>query len=183
MNMDIEKGSELISNLDKPEIIILIQGREFKISRNMITKIEIIEKDIHHKEFYPHVVEPSFGIGRILYSLLCHRCMYRTQDEQRIWFDFPITVAPYKFVILPLSHKSELQPLVQQISDILSNIEVSYRVDDLNTTIGKRYSRSDELGIPYAITIDFDTLNNNPQTVTLRERNSSEQIRIKVIYI
>ena len=60
--------------------------------------------------------------------------------------------------------------------------EISHKVDDSSGSIGRRYVRTDEIAVPYGITLDFDTLNNTPQTVTVRDRDSMEQIRVGVIY-
>lgn len=66
------------------------------------------------------------------------------------------------------------------LADGLNVYDISHRVDDSSGSIGRRYARTDELGIPYGVTIDFDTVNKQPSTVTLRERNTMKQIRIPV---
>ncbi|KII69929.1 Glycine--tRNA ligase [Thelohanellus kitauei] len=179
-NLSVEQALTLKKDLKHGVHCVELEGKNFTVTKEMVTSVDIEEKDVYVQEYYPHVVEPSFGIGRILYSLLSHTCMYREQDEQRIWFKFGIGIAPIKCLILPLSHKSEFQPVIQKIVEHLSMHTISYRVDDMNTSIGRRYARGDELGIPFAITVDFDTLNNKPETVTLRERNSTAQIRIEI---
>jgi glycyl-tRNA synthetase len=105
-------------------------------------------------------------------------------------------IAPYKCVILPLSGNEEFKTFVKQIcmlnflfiflllnsilAAILTQAGISHKYDTSSGTIGRRYSRSDEIAIPFAITIDFDTLK-QPYTVTLRERDTFRQIRAKVI--
>ncbi len=105
-------------------------------------------------------------------------------------------IAPYKCVILPLSGNEEFKPFVKQmcmfdifsililikliLAALLTQAGISHKTDTSSGTIGRRYSRSDEIAIPFAITIDFDTLK-QPYTVTLRERDTFKQVRAKVI--
>ena len=88
---------------------------------------------------------------------------------------FPPTVAPTRVLLVPLSNKEEFAPHVTRISQKLRNAHVSARVDDTSASIGKRYSRNDELGTPLGVTIDFQTLKDG--TITLRARDSTEQVR------
>lgn len=127
------------------------------------------------REYTPNVIEPSFGIGRILYALLEHSFWVREGDEARNVLSFPAIVAPFKCCILPLSGNAVFEPFVKKFSRMLRQHGVSTRTDDSKASIGRRYARNDELGIPYAITIDFQTVEDN--TVTLRERDSTKQIR------
>jgi len=99
----------------------------------------------------PNVIEPSFGIGRILYSLLEHSYWNRADDVNRAVLSLPPTVAP----IVPLSSNAEFKPLVTKVSGKLRALGVASRVDDSNASIGKRYARNDELGTPFGITLDF----------------------------
>ena len=84
-------------------------------------------------------------------------------------------VAPTKVLIVPLSSNSKFKPHLKKLSQRLRSIGVSSRVDDSSATIGKRYSRNDELGTPLGITIDFQTVQDN--TLTLRDRDSTNQVR------
>ncbi|KAI1110311.1 glycyl-tRNA synthetase [Nemania sp. NC0429] len=131
------------------------------------------------REYMPGVIEPSFGIGRILYALIEHSYWIRdgrAQDnEVRNVLSFSPLVAPTKVVILPLSHHDFFQPFCDQISKRLRNIGVFNRIDDTRGSIGRRYSRSDELGTPFGVTIDFHTIDD--KTFTLRDRDSSRQVR------
>ncbi|KAJ3417282.1 Glycine--tRNA ligase 1, mitochondrial [Chytridiales sp. JEL 0842] len=130
------------------------------------------------REFTPNVIEPSFGLGRIMYSLLEHVWWTREGDEQRSVLSFPAAVAPTKCLILPISNNNDFSPHVKQVAESLRRFGVSSRVDESGASIGKRYARSDELGTPFAVTIDFQTLAD--KTVTLRERDSLKQIRESV---
>lgn len=107
------------------------------------------------REFVPNVIEPSFGIGRILYSLLEHSYWARAEDVNRAVLSLPPTVAPVKCLIVPLSSNAEFKPLVAQVSQKLRSLGIASRVDDSNASIGKRYARNDELGTPFGVTLDF----------------------------
>ena len=88
---------------------------------------------------------------------------------------FPPLVAPTKVLIVPLSSTSDFQPHVARISQRLRGLGISSRVDASSASIGKRYSRNDELGTPLGVTVDFQTLQDG--TVTLRDRDSTAQVR------
>ena len=88
---------------------------------------------------------------------------------------FPPPVAPTKVLLVPLSNHPDFKPLVKRLSHKLRQLEVSNRVDDSSASIGKRYSRNDELGTPLGITVDFQSLKDN--TFTLRDRDSTKQVR------
>ncbi|EGS20502.1 glycyl-tRNA synthetase-like protein [Thermochaetoides thermophila DSM 1495] len=130
------------------------------------------------REYIPNVIEPSFGIGRILYSLIEHNYWTRASeggDEARGVLSFPPAVAPTKVLIVPLSSNKDFTPTVRKLSQKLRSIGISSRVDDSSASIGKRYARNDELGTPFGVTVDFQTLKDG--TVTLRERDSMRQVR------
>lgn len=88
---------------------------------------------------------------------------------------FPPTVAPTKVLIVPLSANAQFKPHLKTISQRLRSTGISSRVDDSSATIGKRYSRNDELGTPLGITIDFQTVQDG--SITLRDRDSTTQVR------
>uniref|UniRef100_T1GTK7 glycine--tRNA ligase n=1 Tax=Megaselia scalaris TaxID=36166 RepID=T1GTK7_MEGSC len=134
-------------------------------------------KTMHVEEIIPSVIEPSFGIGRILYSLLEQNFNTREGDDQRCYFSLPPVIAPLKCSILPLSNNQDFTPFVKKLSSSLTKDEISHKVDDSSGSIGRRYARTDEISIPYGITVDFDTLK-EPHSVTLRERDSMKQVRV-----
>ncbi|XP_037612549.1 glycine--tRNA ligase [Sebastes umbrosus] len=164
---------------EKGEFSIETQGRTFKLTKDMVS-VKRFQKTVHVEEIVPNVIEPSFGIGRIMYSIFEHSFRIRQGDEQRTYFSFPATVAPYKCSILPLSTNQEFTPFVQQLSEAMTKYGVSYKVDDSSGSIGRRYARSDEIGVAFGITVDFDTANKTPHTATLRDRDSMRQIRAEV---
>lgn len=82
-----------------------------------MVEVKSIQKTVHVEEFTPSVIEPSFGIGRIMYSLLEHRFQIREDDEQRSYIALPAYIAPYKCSVLPLSGKDEFTPFIKQICE------------------------------------------------------------------
>lgn len=163
---------------DKGEYTLDVNGSQVTLKSDMIA-VKNTSKTVHVEEITPSVIEPSFGIGRIMYSLLEHSFKMREGDEQRSYFSLPPVVAPLKCSVLPLSNNAEFTPFVKKISSALTSVDVSHKVDDSSGSIGRRYARTDEIAIPYGITIDFDTLK-EPNSVTLRERDSLKQVRIGV---
>ncbi|KAJ2906681.1 hypothetical protein MKZ38_000417 [Zalerion maritima] len=148
-----------------------------QISKDLV-QIERRTRVEHTREYTPNVIEPSFGIGRILYALLEHCYWTRAHDggdEARSVLSLPPTVAPTKVLIVPLSANKAFDPFTKDISLKLRKAGISCKVDDSSATIGKRYSRNDELATPMGITIDFQTVQD--KTITLRDRDSTRQVR------
>ena len=88
---------------------------------------------------------------------------------------FPPTVAPIKVLVVPLQKDAKFAPLLQELERRLDEDQISFRVDQSGVSIGKRYSRNDELGIPFGITVDYESLDDN--SFTLRDRDSTKQVR------
>ncbi|EHK97089.1 putative Glycyl-tRNA synthetase 1, mitochondrial [Glarea lozoyensis 74030] len=148
-----------------------------EVSKDLIA-IERRTRTENTREYTPNVIEPSFGIGRILYCLFEHNYWTRGSDggdEARGVLSFPPTVAPTKVLLVPLSSNESFKPLVKDMSLKLRALGISSRVDDSSASIGKRYSRNDELGTPLGITIDFQSVKD--KTFTLRDRDSTKQVR------
>lgn len=123
----------------------------------------------------PHVVEPSFGIERSLYSIMLY-CYVEDKERGWNWFRFPVKLAPYIAGVFPLMNKDNLSKKAKEVYNKLkTKFDVIY--DDTGS-IGKRYARADEIGIPFGITIDYQTLED--ETVTVRDRDTTKQIRIKI---
>ncbi|KAK7062644.1 Glycine--tRNA ligase 1, mitochondrial [Paramarasmius palmivorus] len=163
---------KLKEQLSKGATTLKIDGKDFDVSPELL-KIERKTFKQSIREYTPNVIEPSFGLGRILYTLLEHSFWSRESDVERGVLSLPPLVAPTKVLIVPLSAKEEFDPLVNEISTKLRRAGIFSRVDDSNTSIGKRYARNDELGTPYGITIDFASVQN--RTVTIRERDTMDQ--------
>ncbi|GIX92981.1 glycine--tRNA ligase [Caerostris darwini] len=175
--LDEDKIAELEKEMEtKGEYILNVNGTEFTITKEM-ANINRSQKTVHVEEIIPAVIEPSFGIGRIMYAIWEHSFRTRAGDEMRTYFALPPVIAPLKCSVLPLSGHSDFAPFVSTLSQDLTKNEVSHRVDDSSGSIGRRYTRTDEIAIPFGITVDFDSLK-EPYSVTLRERDTMEQIRV-----
>jgi len=154
----------------------ILDGK-FTVTPDMFT-YKKTKKMVHEVKFTPHVIEPSFGFGRIIYSLLEHSFYRRPGDDQKTVMRFNPLVAPNKCAVLPISVSSEVCAIVDDIAARLVSASLFTRVDKSTAALGRRYARSDELGVPFAVTVDFRSLED--ATVTLRERDSTQQIRLPV---
>ncbi|CAD6263910.1 unnamed protein product [Miscanthus lutarioriparius] len=158
------------------EFKVCTLGKDVTIKKNMVS-INIEKKKEHQRKFTPSVIEPSFGIGRIIYCLFEH-CFYqrpgKTEDEQLNIFRFPPLVAPIKCTVFPLVKLEKFEVVAKKISKALTAAGISHIIDMTGNTIGKRYARTDEIGVPLAITVD------NTTSVTVRDRDSKDQIRVEV---
>ncbi|HEY3423033.1 MAG TPA: glycine--tRNA ligase [Methanocellaceae archaeon] len=163
--------------LEKPEVKLDIDGEEIIIDSSLFEhKTEQV--DVSGENIIPHVVEPSYGIDRILYSVLEHAYDEEmVKDEQRVFLKFARAVAPVTCAILPLVSKEPLMGKAQAIALDLKNKGFFIEYDD-SGTIGKRYRRNDEVGTPFSVTIDFDTMEDD--TVTIRDRDTMSQVRVPV---
>ncbi|KAF9304044.1 Glycine--tRNA ligase 1, mitochondrial [Mortierella antarctica] len=157
---------------------VAVNGDSFDITKDLVSSFEKVSITTHIREFTPNVIEPSFGIGRILYCLMEHVYWTRPEGEARGVLSFPPIVAPTKCLLVPLSTNEAFVPVLNQVSGMLRRSGVSSKVDDSGASIGRRYARNDELGTPFGITVDFQSVQDN--TVTLRERDSTKQIRESV---
>ena len=133
-----------------------------------------------NEKFVPHVIEPSFGVERALMAVLSSA--YR-EDEQngskRVYLALPEHLAPVKFAVSPLlKNKPELVKKAREIYANLSKKNPGRVMWDDNGNIGKRYRRQDEIGTPHCVVIDFQTLEDD--TVTIRERDTTEQRRVNI---
>lgn len=161
---------------DNGKIVFKVDGVESEIELDeTFVKIGKVTRTEHIREFTPNVIEPSFGIGRIIYSVFEHQFWSRPEDTDRSVLSLPPLVAPTKVLVVPLSSNADLQPIVKKISSVLRKEQIPFKVDDSSASIGKRYARNDELGTPFGITVDFDSVKDD--SVTLRERDSTKQVR------
>ena len=129
--------------------------------------------------FVPHVIEPSFGVERLLMAVLTSAyTVDEVAGEMRTYLKLPFDLAPVKYCVSPLlKNKPEL---VKRGRDVYNALQKKYGAvtwDD-NGNIGKRYRRQDEIGTPYCVVIDFETLEN--ETVTIRDRDTTQQTRVKI---
>ncbi|MEK7127411.1 MAG: glycine--tRNA ligase [Patescibacteria group bacterium] len=136
--------------------------------------VDLSYTDENGDKFYPHVIEPSMGVDRSMMAVLSQAY---TEDKDRVVMKFPANIAPVKAAIFPLvSNKPEL---VEKARKIYSELKKSFMIvwDDRGN-IGKRYYAQDEIGTPWCITIDYQTLEDD--TVTIRHRDTTLQERVKV---
>lgn len=129
------------------------------------------------KRFVPYVIEPSVGVSRLMLAILLDAYDEdEVKGEKRVVLRFKPEIAPVKVAILPLSKKPELSKLAREI---YANVAGEYNVEyDETQSIGRRYRRADEIGTPYCVTVDFESLED--KAVTVRERDSMAQERIKI---
>ena len=131
-------------------------------------------------KFVPHVIEPSFGVERALMAVLSSAYREDEQNgEKRVYLALPEYLAPVKFAVSPLlKNKPELVEKAREVYAQLAKANPGRVMWDDNGNIGKRYRRQDEIGTPHCVVIDFQTLEDD--TVTVRERDTTEQRRVKV---
>jgi glycyl-tRNA synthetase len=131
-----------------------------------------------NEEFIPHVIEPTWGVDRTLLVVLLSAYTEEGEgDTKRVYLKLPSKLAPYKAAVFPLlKNKPELVAKAKEVYDMLRQ-DFAIAWDDRGN-IGKRYFAQDEIGTPYCITVDFDTLENG--TVTIRDRDTMQQERIAI---
>ncbi len=129
-----------------------------------------------NERYIPYCIEPSLGCDRVILAFLCNSYDEEeiAQGDTRVVLRLHPILAPYKVAILPLSKK-----LSQNAEQIYTRLSNKYMCDyDESGSIGKRYRRQDEIGTPYSITVDFET--ENDDTVTIRDRDTMKQVRVKI---
>ncbi|BCU67472.1 glycine--tRNA ligase [Sulfolobales archaeon HS-7] len=174
-----ERGKSIIeklSRMTKDELEGIVLSRK-AVDDVIIAEYAIInqtEEKVSGERIVPHVIEPSFGVERCFYLSLINS--FRIKENRNI-LSLPPEIAPFDLAVFPLL---ERQPLIDKSKELVrlvkdSGYEVFY---DESGSIGKRYARADEIGIPLAITVDPQTLDDN--TVTIRNRDTWEQVRVHV---
>jgi glycyl-tRNA synthetase len=151
---------------------------EFEVpSRLLLFKRE--KKTMSETKYVPSVIEPSYGIGRILYAVMEHAFSQRVVDANRCVMSFKPVVAPIKLGLFRLINHLPFDSIIERVyGSCMHSLHLSVRVDSSSGTVGRRYARADELGIPFGVTVDFQTLVDD--TVTLRERDSMAQVRLSI---
>ena len=159
------------------EIKIEIDGEMIAIPRDLVEYETVIE-EVRGERVIPHVIEPSFGIDRIIYAALEHSFSEElVAGVTRNVLHLPAEVAPVQVAVLPLLTRDELITPSLAIAETLRENGVFVSYDD-SGTIGRRYRRNDEIGTPFSVTIDYETLDDD--TVTIRDRDSMAQIRVPI---
>ena len=158
-------------------IKIEIDGEMITIPGDLVEYETVIE-EVRGERVIPHVIEPSFGIDRIIYAALEHSFEEEpVEGETRNVLHLPAEIAPVQVAVLPLLTRDELIAPALTIAETLRENGVFVSYDD-SGTIGRRYRRNDEVGTPFSVTIDYETLDSD--TVTIRDRDSMAQIRVQI---
>ncbi len=153
------------------QVTLELEGEKVVLGKDHLGLREAEERVVGEK-VVPHVVEPSYGIDRILYCVLEAAYLER---EGRVIMTFKNSVAPMEVAVFPLVPKEELAGYALRIVDTLKGEGLMVTYDE-GDSIGRRYARVDEAGVPYAITVDFDSLKDDK--VTVRERDTARQVRV-----
>ena len=156
----------------RAEVQVSVDGRTVKVPSSCFEAVLKKEK-VSGRKLVPHVIEPAYGVDRILYAVLEHA--YQKKDDY-VTLRLKARVAPIKAGVFPLMSRDGLDGIAMGVYDQLAAAGIQAFYDD-GGSIGRRYARMDEVGTPCCITVDYDTKENG--TVTLRERDSSEQVRVR----
>jgi glycyl-tRNA synthetase len=154
---------------------IEVDGEKIHIPANLLeVRDEVTE--VRGEEIVPHVIEPSYGIDRMCYAVLEQAYDEDTADgEARTVLRLVPCIAPVQVAVFPLMNRDGLDTIAMEITGMLRKKGVLSEYDD-SGAIGRRYRRQDEIGTPFAITIDYQTKDDH--TVTVRDRDSMKQVRI-----
>jgi len=171
---------------DDGEVTVEVDGESFDVPVSQ-TGFAVEEVTESGERFLPHVVEPSLGIDRALYTVLDH--CYREDEidgEARTFLELPASVAPTTVGVFPLMDRDGLGERAREVAADLRERGLSVTYDD-SGAIGRRYRRQDEVGTPFCVTVDYATIGEardddegEPGTVTLRERDTTAQKRVAV---
>lgn len=156
---------------------IEVEGEMLELSPSVVSVRER-EEEVRGEYVTPHVIEPSYGIDRILYALLEHS-LYEdeVEGERRTVLRLSPRLAPIPMAVLPLMDKPPLVEVARSITRRLRGVGMRCEYDE-GGFIGRRYRRFDEVGTPFCITVDYESLEDG--TVTIRERDSMRQIRVPI---
>ena len=182
---DSPKIKQAIEEADPAEVMKAIEeegkfvvelDKTYEVPEELLI-FEDVEEEINGEKIIPHVIEPSFGIDRIVYSVLLHSFHTAENEDDKDYFKFAKSIAPVQLGIFPLVNKEGPREIAIELTEKLRShgFTVEY---DASGTIGKRYARADEIGIPLAITVDFESLEDNQ--VTVRDRDTEQQERIAI---
>ena len=166
---------------DADEVTVEVAGESYAVATD-VTNFSVEEQTISGEHVTPHVVEPSFGVDRTIYTLLAHAYEEDEVDgEERTYLSLSPEIAPRDVGVFPLV--SNVDELVELADDVVADLRaagLSVVYDD-SGSIGRRYRRQDEVGTPFCITVDRDGLEGEGETtVTIRERDSGRQVRVPV---
>jgi glycyl-tRNA synthetase len=155
------------------QVTVEVDGEPITLESKYFEVTKVKEK-VSGKRVVPHVIEPSHGLDRILYTCLEHA--YSQSVEGYIVLHLKPVVAPIKVGVFPLMSKDDLDMKAAEIDERLRLSDITTYFDD-SGSIGRRYARMDEAGTPWCVTVDYDTLKDG--SITVRDRDTTEQVRIQ----
>lgn len=169
--------SRVLKGLEVSEVERMVKEGEvvvegFRLPAGAV-RVEEVKEVVRGRRFVPHVVEPSFGAERLVLVALDKAY---SEDGGRVFLKLPPKLAPYKVAVFPLVAKDRLRALAKKIYEEAVEAGLTALYDE-DGSIGRRYARVDEIGVPFAVTVDYQSLND--ETVTVRFRDTKEQTRIK----
>jgi glycyl-tRNA synthetase len=169
------------SAFEGDEVTVEVGDSEYSVPTD-VANFEVREETESGEHITPHVVEPSFGVDRTVYTLVAHAMREdEMDDETRTYLDLSPGVAPTDVGVFPLV--SNVDYLTEQATDLAAELRTAgfSVVYDDSGSIGRRYRRQDEVGTPFCVTVDRDGLEGDgPDSVTVRERDSAAQVRVSV---
>jgi glycyl-tRNA synthetase len=165
---------EMTSSAVEGAIVVEVDGEEITVDPKFFDVTTVKEK-VSGEKVIPHVIEPSHGLDRILFTVMEH-AFTKKKDGYTI-LKLRAEVAPIKVGIFPLMSRDGLEEKAMEVDEDLRLSGIPTHYDD-SGSIGRRYARMDEVGTPWCITVDYETLENG--TVTIRDRDTAEQARIHV---
>jgi glycyl-tRNA synthetase len=160
---------------DDDDVVVEVDGDEYAVPTEK-TGFSVEEVTEHGEHITPHVIEPAFGVGRVVYSVLDHaHDTDEVEGEERDVLRLPPAVAPTFVGVFPLTDQDGLPETARSVASSLREAGFDVTYDD-SGSIGRRYRRQDEVGTPYCVTLDADPVG----TATIRERDSTAQARVDV---
>lgn len=159
-------------------VTVTVDGERYDVDTD-IANFEVVEKTEAGVHITPHVIEPSFGVDRTVYALIDHG-LQRDElgGETRDYLSLAPEMAPTDVAVFPLVSNHE--PLLESAEEVVSTLRAAGfdATRDDSGSIGRRYRRQDEVGTPFCVTVDRDGLEDDPETITLRDRDTGAQARI-----
>jgi glycyl-tRNA synthetase len=163
------------SAFDGEDVTVEVEGDEYTVPIEK-TGFSVATETESGRHVIPHVVEPAFGVDRAVYTALAHNYEQdEVDDEERDVLRLPAEVAPTTVGVFPLMDKDDMGETARDLAADLREAGLAVTYDD-SGNIGRRYRRQDEVGTPYCVTVDYESLEDG--TATLRDRDTTDQVRV-----
>jgi len=174
-----EDAQKLKAELEKGPATVHVPGNESFVLQPDFVAISFGQKKISVNKFLPGVIEPAFGVGRIMYAILEHSyCVRVKAGAEEGMLQLRPLIAPVKCALLPISSAPDAMAIVQQLEQAFVRVNLATKTDTSGASIGRKYARADEIGVPFGIAIDFESPKDG--AVTIRDRDTTQQIRVPV---